>query len=381
MSIVQLYGHHALRSRFLTAINRESSAADNTNDELGLRGARRDVRAARGSLSASILLQGTRGIGKQRLALWLAQALLCDADDRPCGHCAHCRASMALQHPDMYWVYPKPRLKAPDPSANDVLSDYAESTAERVEQHGLYAPSSGSDGLFIATTRTIVQRAGLAPAMARHKVFVVGDAERMISQEGADQAANAFLKLLEEPPADTTIILTSSEPGALLPTIRSRVVAFRCAPLPDSDARSFLTDPIVDTVLTERGVPKSLDERVALAGGAPGVLLATDTLAAAMNSARELLRVAESRGSERYEIALQQGVSNARGSFTDILKALNVILRDETRAAVRRGDDRAAYRSTQGIDAVAKAQARAEGNVNPQLVTARLLRDLAERRS
>jgi DNA polymerase-3 subunit delta' len=52
----------------------------------------------------------------------------------------------------------------------------------------------------------------------------------MVPQEGADAAANAFLKLLEEPPADTTLILTSSEPGALLPTIRSRVVALACGP-------------------------------------------------------------------------------------------------------------------------------------------------------
>ena len=58
---------------------------------------------------------------------------------------------------------------------------------------------------------------------------MIGDAERMVAQEGSDQAANAFLKLLEEPPADTTLILTSSEPGALLPTIRSRSVSVRVA--------------------------------------------------------------------------------------------------------------------------------------------------------
>ena len=81
--------------------------------------------------------------------------------------------------------------------------------------------------------------------MARRKVFVIGDAERMVAQEGSDQAANAFLKLLEEPPEDTTIILTSSEPGALLPTIRSRVVAVRVPPLSGAEVSAFLADPVV----------------------------------------------------------------------------------------------------------------------------------------
>ena len=47
--------------------------------------------------------------------------------------------------------------------------------------------------------RAIVQQASLTPAMAAKKVFIIGDADRMVPQEGAEFAANAFLKLLEEP--------------------------------------------------------------------------------------------------------------------------------------------------------------------------------------
>jgi DNA polymerase-3 subunit delta' len=90
--------------------------------------------------------------------------------------------------------------------------------------------------------------------MGKRKVFIVGDAERMVPQEGSDMAANALLKLLEEPPANTFIILTSSEPGALLPTIRSRVVNIRVAPLTTRDMESFLADPIVADAL--RGVSR-----------------------------------------------------------------------------------------------------------------------------
>src|SRR5207248_6786304 len=124
--------------------------------------------------------------------------------------------------------------------------DMAEAVRERVGNDGIYEPSAGDQGIYVATIRALVHTAALSPAMARRKVMIVADAEQMVVQEGSDQAANAFLKLLEEPPANTTIILTSSEPGALLPTVRSRVIAVRMAPLPEADVRAFLEDPTVE---------------------------------------------------------------------------------------------------------------------------------------
>jgi len=353
MPIVPLYGHEPLRARLSQAVQHAT-------------------------LPGSLLLHGTRGVGKQRLALWLAQLLLCERDDRPCGACPGCRHTLELRHPDLYWFYPRARLKDPDPDPSDVLEDFAESTMDRVARHGLYAPPLGTEGLYVATIRTLVQRAGLAPAMGRRKVFIVGDAERMVSQEGADQAANAFLKLLEEPLPDTTLILTSSEPGALLPTIRSRVVAFRCAPLSETDVREFLSNPLVTETLRELDVPPQTESRVALAGGAPGVLFAGATLNSAMLAAREMVAAAERRDSATmYSTALAQGASSARGAFSDTLDALQRVLRDRTRDAIARGDLHAASSASRAIDAVMQAQARADGNVNPQLITAQLLRALA----
>jgi DNA polymerase-3 subunit delta' len=136
---------------------------------------------------------------------------------------SHVKLTESVQHPDLHF-FPRPRLKgSSDPDLADIRADMADGIAERLANGGLYEPPGGDEGIFIATIRSIVQTAVLKPAMARRKVFIIGDAERMVSQEGSDQAANAFLKLLEEPPADTTVILTSSEPGALLPTVRSRV--------------------------------------------------------------------------------------------------------------------------------------------------------------
>lgn len=355
MAIVPLFGHSDLRARMREAI-------------------------ARKTLPASILLQGPRGVGKQRIALWLAQVLLCDVGaDTPCGKCQGCRFSQELTHPDLHWFFPRPRLKDTDPDLADVRADYADAVAERVHDGGLYAPPSGSEGIYVATVRAIVQQAVMSPAIGKRKVFIVGDAERMVPQEGSEQAANAFLKLLEEPPADTTIVLTSSEPGALLPTIRSRVVAFRVAPLGHEDVRQFLAHEAVAARLAgEHSLPSESSERVVFAGGAPGRLLAGAMWSQALDNARRLLDSVSGKPSARYEAAWAQASTKARGSFADTLDALTIALHDQARASVRGGADQKALAATRAMDAVELAKERVDGNVSPQLITVNLLRELQE---
>ncbi|HMC53677.1 MAG TPA: hypothetical protein VKH19_00775, partial [Gemmatimonadaceae bacterium] len=168
--IIPLYGHEELRDRLRDA-------------------------ASRGALPPTLLFQGMRGVGKQRLALWLGQLLLCeqDAARAPCNECNSCRFALQLTHPDLHWYFPRPRPKDSDPDLDEVRADYAEAIAERVGEAGLYPPPSGSEGIYIATVRAMVQQAVLSPAISKRKVFIVGDAERMVPQEGSEQAANAFL--------------------------------------------------------------------------------------------------------------------------------------------------------------------------------------------
>src|SRR4051794_40417192 len=126
MPIIPLYGHDELKSRLREAV-------------------------ARGSMPGSLLLQGTRGVGKQRLALWLAQLLQCESGDRaPCDACKGCRFARELTHPDVHWFFPRPRLRDSD-DAGAVKEDYAEAIAERVVDHGLYAAPSGLEAIFIGT--------------------------------------------------------------------------------------------------------------------------------------------------------------------------------------------------------------------------------------
>ena len=353
--IVPLYGHLALRERLLGALTQ-------------------------GRLPASLLLHGTAGVGKQRLALWLGAALLCESAARPCGVCQSCRYCAELAHPDLHWIFPRTRLKDADATHEDVREDYAEAVAERVAAGGLYERPSGSQGIFVAAVRSVVHRAVMSPALARRKVFVVGDAERMVPQEGADMAANAFLKLLEEPPSDTFIVVTSSEPGALLPTIRSRVVSLRVSPLSENDMKSFLLDPIVAKRLDKEPLPQETASRLALAAGAPGELLGGDEREAARRNARRILDAAEAGDrAGALRVAFAQGASGARGLFSDTLDQLSVLVHDRTRAMIVRGDEHAAVRSARSIDAVERARELAGGNVSPNLIAADLFRTLAER--
>ena len=357
MSLRPLYGHSALRARLAASVHV-------------------------GRLPASLLLQGKRGVGKQRLGLWLGQLLLCETatatgSPEPCGECVHCRYSIRGQHPDLHWFFPRPRLKDGDASPDEVKADLAEAVAERMQAEGLWSPSVGTEALYVATVRALVAQASLRPAMARRSVFIVGDAERMVAQEGSDQAANAFLKLLEEPPPDATLILTSSEPGALLPTIRSRVVTIRVAPLPATDMSAFLSDATVHRKFA--GAVEA--DLIARAAGAPGELLATEGNAAAVTNARRILDAALRPGSpdaaaERIKVAARQGVAGARGMFTDTLEALTMLLHERVRRTAVAGHVADARRSAQAIVAVEQVRLRAQGNVSPQLLGGALIEDL-----
>lgn len=351
MPLLPLYGHHALQEQFRAAV-------------------------ARGALPASLLLQGNRGVGKQQLALWLGRFLLCEQPDRaPCGTCKSCRFALVMQHPDLHWYFPRLRPKG-DFDVEDVREDMAAAVAERMEAGGVYETPGGDEAIFVTTTQALVQTAAMAPAMGHRKVIVVGDADRMASQEGSEQAANAFLKLLEEPPADTTIILTSSEPGALLPTIRSRVVAVRVGPLSEADMRAFLADPTVAGVIDAGGDDE--ETLIREAAGAPGHLIGRAAWKAAVVQARRLLEAAAAPDrSARMRVALQQGGTGARGKFSDTLDALTFLLHERVRSATRSGNERAASGAARAVEAVERAKELAYGNVNPQLLAASLLQQLS----
>lgn len=332
-----------------------------------------------------ILLSGPEGVGKQRLALWAAQFLLCEAPgEEPCGTCRACRLVLGLAHADLHWVVPIPRPKAGEPDKQ--VEEAAESLAEAMEERRkapLYGPVDGMAGHGMATARLIAQRAALKPVEGKRRVFILGEAERLVVQEASPEAANALLKLLEEPPAETYFLLTAAEPGKLLPTIRSRAVPLRLGRLTDAEVRSFLARE-----LDPAPAGGELDRLVRQAGGSIGAALhESGSGAEARRAAGTWLEAVMEGTGAAAERALAQAPWQARGDFTDLLEAVADALGDAAREAAGAEPIRPVPKPLQGRAAAALAEAQslvgkardaAQGNVNPQLLLAVLGADLAE---
>lgn len=362
---------------------------------------RRDLAAAaaRGDLPGSLLVYGPRGVGRQTLARWLARLLVCEraGPEGPCDDCRSCRLALDLQHPDIHWFFPLPRPKAasnPEKLADALEEARFEALAERRADPLYRPPPDEVAGLYLAQVRTIRRLGARRPAMAARQVFIVGDAELLTPQEASEEAANAFLKVLEEPPPATTFILTAADPEALLPTLRSRLLPVRLRPLPEPRVRDYIaarTDAPADAVrlaarLGQGSIGRALaflprDGETSHAQGLRHAAL--DWLEAALAPAADA----------RYAAAHAERPAGARGAFADTLDALTLWLRDL--AALAAGADRdivgddAADRLRRllprirpdriplAITLVEEARDGGRINANPQLTLASLLGRLA----
>jgi len=151
--------------------------------------------AARGELGHAYLITGPDPAAREKLALFLAQALLCEGDEPPCGTCLPCRKAEKGIHPDLLRLE-----RLPDP--NNAKEKRRSFTVDQVR-------GMGAD-------------AAVVPNEGRRKVFLLPEADTM-----NPQAQNAFLKLLEEPPSYAAFLLLGANPGAFLETVRSRCVLLR----------------------------------------------------------------------------------------------------------------------------------------------------------
>jgi DNA polymerase III subunit delta' len=342
--------------------------------------------AASGRLPQVILLTGSAGVGKQRLALWLAQLLFCQQrGEEPCGSCRACRLVGTLSHPDLHWFVPIPRPKASDPDkqVEEAAAVLAQAMEDRRTQP-VYADTDGMASHNIAMVRLLQRRAALTPVEGGPRVFIIGEADRLIVQEASQEAANALLKLLEEPPAGSLIILTTAEPRRLLPTIRSRAVTVRLGRLSDAEVRGFL-----ETRLRPAPSAAELDQRVAAAEGSIGRALGTgDDAGKAQQAANQLLQAVLAGPGQSLERALSQAPWSARGEFTAMLDALAETLGEAARGTVGQTPRRQVPQSLllhqnpepllKAMEHVADAREAAAGNVNPQILLAVLGQELAE---
>lgn len=163
--------------------------------------------AALGKLPHALLFVGPSGVGKRSFALVLAQALLCDRSEEatldPCGSCPSCLQVIAGTHPDVLMV----------------------------------ARPEDKQDLPIKVIRDLCLDLGLKPMYGKRRVAIVDDADDL-----TDEAANAFLKTLEEPPPGSVLILIGTSAEIQLETIVSRCRVVRFDPLAESELAAVLLE-------------------------------------------------------------------------------------------------------------------------------------------
>lgn len=190
----------------------------------------RDLSLRGDAAPRTLLLAGPEGVGRRVAARWYAALLNCEARlDEPCGRCAACRGFL-------------PDEADPTPS-----SDYREVAPALTTRDGKATrrPQLRLDQL-VARERA-EESEPLGPWLAlrpvgRWRVGVIDRAETM-----TEEAANAFLKTLEEPPARSIVILIAPGPDALLPTVASRctVVRFRPAEASEDVVNALAPHPAI----------------------------------------------------------------------------------------------------------------------------------------
>ncbi len=226
--------------------------------------------AGRDRLHHALLITGPEGVGKEWLARALANALLCDAPEAArlaCGGCSGCRWFSQDSHPDFRLIRP---------AADEVSADDAEAPAK---------PAKASRDIRIEQIRALAGFVEIASHRGGAKVVLITPAEAM---NGA--AANALLKTLEEPPANTYFIMTSSRAYRLPPTVRSRC---RQVPIPAPS-----TPEAVSWVIDQAGVDSDRAlEWLAFCGGAPRRAVEFGTAERAATP-RDLIGVVAGRGGE-----------------------------------------------------------------------------------
>ena len=192
-----------------------------------------------GQAPHSVLFVGPGSVGKTTLALDLAAGLLCNDPDpaaRPCRNCRGCRQVASGNHPDLH------RLAPEGPGGQIRIGKVGD-------------PEPG-------TVRHIIGELSLLPVEGGARVVIVEGAHRL-----NDDAQNAFLKMLEEPPAGVTIILCADDEECLLPTVRSRCVRIRLGAVAGREIEHWLGE------LGVADAPRAA--RLArLAEGRPGLALA-----------------------------------------------------------------------------------------------------------
>jgi DNA polymerase III subunit delta' len=227
------------------------------------------------SVAHAYLFYGQESIGKKHTAIELAKALNCSESegDESCDECLSCRKIENRTHPDFFIIEPVKNT----PTAREAI-------------------------IKIDPIRELQRKLAFHPYEGKVKVAVIDDADLM-----NPQAANSFLKTLEEPPSATMLVLVSSNPFKLLPTLISRCQAIKFQPLTPEIIKKILKETMTEEVIKEN----DLNFRTIRSRGSVQKAMAEDITDIA-NIRQEIVYLLETVSFDRMDIVFSHAKTWAR---------------------------------------------------------------------
>ncbi len=206
-----------------------------------------DTLIGSGRFGHAHILSGHSGVGKDALALYVAASLNCNSQSKkPCGNCNSCHQFLNLEHPALQLIFALPRRSTshtePFAGIKDREMDLINiELAKKVAWPYYHLQIDGANDIRISTIRKLRKDIYLANDPGATRVVIILRAHKLNVE-----AANALLKILEEPPSGTVFVLTTEYLDRLPDTIRSRCTAHH---IPDLDWKLIQED-----LLKKKGV-------------------------------------------------------------------------------------------------------------------------------
>lgn len=280
-----------------------------------------------GRVASTYLFHGREGLGDWPLAVEFAALLNCagpvaDTEEPsicyPCGACPACRSIRNLNHEALHFVVPIGK-HSKDEEAIDLTNEVLE---QKRQEPLRLLDSSAATNIPISLAREVKKNLSRRGAEGVTRVVVFYQMEKMRTS-----SADALLKLIEEPPRDTVIILTAERPEALLPTIQSRSQRIRLERPPEQLTIDYLQAAYDLSETQARLVTR-------ISGGVPGVALELAGQVDSEESGRRAvgLLLFKSLFAEQGAAVVSQLIElvnfNDRGEAEDLITLWQSLIRD-----------------------------------------------------